>query len=399
MTRRPAPRAEAGIGAGKSYEVIVVGAGPVGLTLALGLARDGADVLVLEKEPRTAEHSRAPAIWCAAQEVLRELDVLDRLIGEGVPMPEIAMQDADRGGVLVRIPVYELEDETGEPRLLVVPQSTTERILCEAAREAGVEIRFGAEVVGCRETDDGVEAVFRADGEERITAARFLAGCDGAGSTVRKEIGGTLAGETYDMRAALADFEMAEDRGLPSPRLTTCAGMAVAIRMGPRLWRLIIPFSGELDGGALDRRIEAAVQQLLPGAGKKCIWKSEFRLHRRMSSIWSRGRIALAGDAAHLNSPVGGQGMNAGILDAAALRNAVAEALERDDPALLAAYAARRRETVQGGVNRFTDALTKLLLAGRGRLVRPALAGARLLLAVPPVRRRILRRFAMLDQR
>lgn len=378
-------------------DVIVVGAGPVGLTLALALAQDGVDVLVLEKEKATAEHSRAPAIWCAAQEVLAGLGVLDRLLEAGVPMPEIALHDADAGDrVLLRLPVRELAGETAEPRLLVVPQSVTERVLWAAVLEAGGEVRFGAEVRAVRQ--DGGSVRLRCRGAEDELTARFVAGCDGAQSTIRGEIGGRLEGITYQAHAALADFEV-EGAALPSPRLTTGDGFAVAIRMGPRLWRLILPFASESEMAALDRRIAGALRRLFPGRAARPVWQSEFRLHRRVSGIWSRGRIALAGDAAHLNSPVGGQGMNAGILDAAALRLALREALASDDPAPLADYAARRRRAVRQGVNRFTDALTRTLLAGRGRLVRPALAGARLLLAFPPVRRRILRRFGMLDQR
>lgn len=383
----------------ETREVIVIGAGPVGLSLALGLARDGIDVLVLEKKSRTAEHSRAPAIWCAAQEVLAELGVLDRLLDRGVPMPEVALHDADAGGrVLLRIPIRELEGQTEQPRLLVVPQSVTEQVLCEAVREAGGEIRFGTEVCGVRQDGDGVRLRVGSGAAEDEMEARFAAGCDGAQSIVRNQLGGRLEGITYEMRAALADFEIGGG-DLPSPRLTTRDGLAVAMRMGPRLWRLILPFAAEADEAALERRIAGALPRLFPGREAEPVWQSEFRLHQRVSTIWSRGRIALAGDAAHLTSPVGGQGMNAGILDAAALRVALREALAGEDPAPLALYTQRRRQAVRTGVNRFTDTLTKMLMAGRGRLIRPALAAASLLLAFPPVRRRILRRFAMLDQR
>lgn len=116
-----------------------------------------------------------------------------------------------------------------------------------------------------------------------------------------------------------------------------------------------------------------------------------------MSSRFVAGRIALAGDAAHLNSPVGGQGMNAGLQDAAALTKALLRALEQGVADPLEAYAERRRRAIEGGVSPFTDRLTRLLLFRVGRLIRPMLRSADLLLRVGPLRRRFLRRIAMLD--
>lgn len=117
-----------------------------------------------------------------------------------------------------------------------------------------------------------------------------------------------------------------------------------------------------------------------------------------MASRFVRDRVALAGDAAHLNSPVGGQGMNAGIQDAEALTEALLRALDRDEPGPLETYARERRAAVEGGVNAFTDRMTRLLLAGGGVALRPVLGAARLLLRVEPLRRRFLRRLAMVPR-
>ena len=180
--------------------------------------------------------------------------------------------------------------------------------------------------------------------------------------------------------------------------------MAIGIRIEEDRWRLILPFSadGEAGGGLpLDERVERAARRLFPGVRSRedyeSVWQSRFRLHRRVASRFAAGRVALAGDAAHLNSPVGGQGMNAGIQDAAALTDALLEALEADAPGPLKGYAERRRRAIEGGVNPFTDRMTRLFLFREGRLLRPMLRAADLVLRLRPLRRRFLRRIAMLD--
>ena len=175
--------------------------------------------------------------------------------------------------------------------------------------------------------------------------------------------------------------------------------MALAIRIDDELWRLILPFA-EDDPRPLGERVETAVARLFPPTGYRTVWASEFRLHRRLASrlvSQPEGRIVLAGDAGHLNSPVGGQGMNAGIQDTAILARALLAALERGDATPVAAYARRRRAAIESGVNRFTDRMTRLLLHGRGRWLKPALRLVQLVIHLPPLRRRLLRRLAMLD--
>lgn len=385
----------------RGAEVAVVGAGPVGLALALGLARAGRRVVVLEKEASTSDHSRAPAIWPRTQEILDDLGLVERFLGRGIPLRRVRLHDAATGRVLIRLPLEELEEETPYPQLLILPQSTTERLLLKAVgQEPTAEVRFSSQVIGVEQDGAGVRVAFRGGDGTRALEAAFAVGCDGAHSAVRQAIGASFEGVTYGTRAALADVTPVHELDLPFPRLSTRGGLAVAIRIDERLWRLILPFAAD-DDLPLDERVERAAIRIFPrvvsSASYGTVWQSEFRLHRRVSSRFVEGRIALAGDAAHLNSPVGGQGMNAGLQDAADLTGALLRALDEGGPGPLAAYAGRRRRAIDEGVNPFTDRLTRLLLFRRGRLIRPILILARLTLSLAPLRRRFLRRIAMLD--
>lgn len=400
-----------------------MGAGPVGLALALGLARAGRSVLVLEQEASTAAHSRAPAIWPRTQEILAGLGVIGEFLSRGTAVPRIALHDADADRILLSLPLEELAEATPYPWLLVLPQSETERLLLRAVRrESAARVLFSARVVGVDQDDSGVTVRVRTGGRIQAARASFAVGCDGAHSTVREAIGASFDGRTYRTRAALADLRLPDDRGLPFPRLTTRGGLALAIRIDEALWRLVIPFADD-EGLTLEKRVERAAAGLLspvlsasagvhaperrgergdPTEGEEdayeVVWQSEFRLHRRMSSRFVEGRIALAGDAAHLNSPVGGQGMNAGLHDAAVLTESLLRSLDDGSARALLRYERLRREDVGGGVNVFTDRLTRALLFARGRMVRPVLQLADLALRLPPVRRRFLRGLAMLDR-
>jgi 3-(3-hydroxy-phenyl)propionate hydroxylase len=384
-------------------EVVVVGAGPVGLCTTLGLARAGRRVLLLEKEPGTAERSRAPAIWSRSQEVLAGLGVLDRFVAEGITLGTVHLWDADddAGSDLFAIPVHELGDETPFPRLLILPQSRTERLLCDAVRsQPTARILFSAEAVDVQQHDGRATVHYVHDGATHSMEAAFVVAADGAGSTIREALGASFDGQTYRLRAALADVRGNIPSDLPFPRVTTSDGLAIGIRIDADLWRLILPFR-ERDDYSLEERVQRAASRLFPAVRStrdyETAWQSEFELHQRVASRFAWHRVVLAGDAAHLNSPVGGQGMNAGIQDAAALVPALLEALDSGSVAPLQRYERVRQAAVQQGVNRFTDLLTRVLLLRRGSLIRPVLAVARRVLAVRPLRRRFLRRIALQD--
>lgn len=382
----------------KDREVVIVGAGPVGLAVALGLARKNRSVLVLEKDGALSEHSRAPLIWPRTQEILAELGVISRFEQEGIVRSRIRLWNADQEQVLVRYPIEELRGETPFPQVILCPQSRTERILYDALdEESFAEVRFSAEVTGLKQNQDSVQVRFEQDSRAGSVTAAYAAGCDGAHSRVRDAIADSFSGRTFGAQAALADitFELKQD--VRFPRLTRKRGVAIAIRIDDNLWRLIMP-RPSIGGARLDLRIERAVADLFPTSSYETVWKSEFNLHRRVSSSFADRRIVLAGDAAHLTSPVGGQGMNLGLQDASALVRALERALKQGTSTPLLSYASERRDAIETGAVWATDRLTQLLLARRGTFLVPFLRLFGLALWLRPLRRVVIRRMAMLDE-
>jgi 3-(3-hydroxy-phenyl)propionate hydroxylase len=377
------------------YDVIIAGAGPVGLTLALRLARAGKKILLIEQNPTTHEHSRAPAIWPRTQEILASLGVIDTFLEEGIVNTHPTITDADNNKVLLEIPLEEVKGKTNFPQLLVIPQSKTERILYEALeKESNADVHFSSELIDCEQEEDGVSVQYKRKGKMHDVQTLYLVGCDGAHSVVRKKIGARLQGQTYSSKAGLADVRIKTDK--PSPLLSTDGVIVIAIKIDKDLWRLILLYFSQKKM-TLEERKTKAMNQLFPGVKYEDVWQSEFTLHNRISTRFVKGRIALAGDAAHLNSPVGGQGMNAGIQDTEVLGNALIKALDTDNPEHLSIYARKRKGAISTGVNSFTHIMTKLIFLANGKALKVIMRTWNLLLKIPFVRKRFLKKIAMLS--
>ncbi|MEX2570511.1 MAG: FAD-dependent oxidoreductase [Gemmatimonadota bacterium] len=384
--------------------VAIVGAGPVGLALALALARQGVRSVVVERNASTSEHSKAAAVHLRTREVFRQWGIENRFLEAGILRTRLKLHDAGSGDdSLISLDFGELESEADRPGMLFIEQSRTEALLLEAVRKSGMcDVRFGAEVVGIDPGDTAVVLKVRQDGEPRRLETAFVVGCDGAGSFVRDALGLPFEGSTYSLRPMLADVHVRDERdALPWPRARNSPdGLAFTFRLRPGLWRLIRLEARDAGTGAEVRpeALDRVVADLLGPGEVEVVWASRFRIHRRASPRFRVGRVLLAGDAAHVHSPAGGQGMNAGIQDAHNLAWKLAYALRGGDvDRLLDSYDAERREVVVQEVSRYTDFVTRSALQAPTFLRGAVFALWRAAIRIPRIRRTVLRRATMID--
>lgn len=347
--------------------ILIVGGGPVGLSLALGLAHHGVRSVVVERERVPLEQSRALVIWPRTAEVLRAWGAWDALRAAGQFTRTVGAVDARNERPLAGIDFTHIADLVEDPGVLILPQYETERVLRElVAANPLCNLRLGCESLEVMQDAHGVVLRIGEGGSETALRAPYLAGCDGARGMVRHSLGLQLDGETYPTRIILSDERFEPAPMLKSPRIRPdLAGMLGAIEYAPDHWRIIASIDGHTSDE--DAMLPAAhairIRQLFgENLRSETLWRSLFRIHRRHAPRFVVGRVALAGDAAHLNSPAGGQGMNAGIQDAANLAWKFALALGHPQmaPTLLESYDLERREMVSDTIERFTDRLTRV---------------------------------------
>ncbi|QYC42122.1 Pentachlorophenol 4-monooxygenase [Nonomuraea coxensis DSM 45129] len=299
-------------------DVLVIGAGPVGLTLACALLQHGVSVRVLDKAPGPATTSRANFVHARGSEVLDRLDALSGLPEQSVRAMTITTYAGDRPMTRIRF---------GDPGLntaaapMVISQARVEARLRDRLAELGVRPEWGSALVGVDRDADGVTAAL---GDGRTVRARWLAGCDGTGSTVRKLAGIGFPGVRVSERFLLVDahLDTTLDRSGTSGWVHP-EGMLGAMPMPGGEWRLLAydpAFSGDKP---TEEQIVERMRRILPErtglAGIRLLdasWASLFSVHRRLADTYRQGRILLAGDAAHAHAPFGGQGMLTGIGDA-----------------------------------------------------------------------------------
>ena len=344
--------------------VIVVGAGPVGCTAAAVLARRGAAVTLMEAEPELPLELRASTFHPATLDLLDDLGVVGELIDRGLVARHFAYRDL-RGGVMARFDLGAIADVTAHPYRLQCEQFKLCQILVERFRtDPLVELSFGAPVASAADRGDG--AVVRlADGSQH--AADFVVAADGAGSAVRKSLGLAFDGMTYEDRYLVVSTpcELADHlRDLCHVNYVSGPDRWLVLLRTAGVWRALFPVGeGQSDAEALS---DANVQRLLHGVVDlpgdfEVAHRTVYAVHQRVAETFRAGRVLLAGDAAHINNPLGGMGMNGGIHDAFLFGHAVASALTGDLPEdRLEAMAGFRRRMAVDYVQRHThdNALT-----------------------------------------
>ena len=337
-------------------DVLVVGAGPSGLALAASLVKRGIRTTVVDRQAAGANTSRAAVVNARTLEVLDDLDVARRLVKEGIQAPRFTIRDGGR----ILIPVDFSVLPTDYPYSLMVPQATTERLLLDRLTELGGSVLRPKTLTAVMQDADGVAATF-SDGD--VIRARYVAGTDGVHSTVREQAGIGFQGGEYQESFSLADVRLLGEAPTDEVILFWAkAGLTVVAPLPGDVFRIVAPVAD-----APDEPSAPFVQQILDerglGAGRmvvtEVIWGSRFRIHHRVADTYRAGRLLLAGDAAHVHSPAGGQGMNLGIQDGVALADALAAVLAGALDTVLDEYSAARRPIAQQVVE-MTDRLTRL---------------------------------------
>ncbi|MFF1818207.1 FAD-dependent monooxygenase [Kribbella sp. NPDC058245] len=324
-------------------DVLIAGAGPVGSTLAADLVRRGLDVRLIDKAPRAFEGSRAKGIQPRTQELFEDLGVLDEALAEGGPYP---LMGVHLGPITVPWRMQRKHRPTAAvpyPDILLLPQSRTDAVLHRLLQRLGQHIEFGTTLEGFVQDEDGVTTTL-ASGEQ--VRSRFLVGADGGGSAVRKAAGIRFAGETDQTdRTLLVDAVidgLSRDRWHVWPGL---GGMYVGACPLPHseLFQLMIRLRPDETPDVAEAALAARFQARTGLRLRDVAWTSVFRPNVRIVERYRVGRVFVAGDAAHVHTPAGAQGLNTGVQDAYNLGWKLGQVLAGAPDALLDSYELERR--------------------------------------------------------
>lgn len=374
-------------------DVLVIGAGPTGLTLALALHGQGVKVRLVDRLARPAGVSKALAVWSGSLEAFAGLGVAEAFVTSGTPLD--ALKIGTGGRLLASVPTAAGLDTPFPPML--VPQWRTEAILAGAAAERGVAVERGVELQSLAQDDDTVVATLRhADGSSEEVRVSYLVGADGARSAVRRSLGVAFEGYAEPDVFILGDVRITGGNLDPrSVYLWWREGGTVALfPFEPSIWRIFAVRRGTQDEAQPTlAELQSAVDRHGPPGVRlhDAQWLSAFRTNERLAARFRVGRVFLAGDAAHIHTPAGGQGMNIGVQDAVNLGWKLGAVLAGRGEAdiLLGSYEAERRPIAKATIESAARRLHLAMSAGRPAMLLRTLAAAAL--ARLPVAQRALR--------
>ncbi|MHB2166742.1 FAD-dependent oxidoreductase [Alsobacter sp. R-9] len=344
-----------------SNKVLIVGAGPVGLVAARLLVEAGIPVTVVEAAAQLPRDLRASTFHPPTLDMLERFGVVDSMIAQGLICPTWQFRDRTEG-VVATFELDRLKDETNHPYRLQCEQWRLGEMLYEQLEGSDLaEVRLGTKATAVRQNDDGVALdVTLPDGSQETLTGAFCVGADGIGSVVRRTMGAAFDGltipeifltlsTTYDFREAMPDIANISYISDPTEWF-------VLIRTA-RVWRALFPVDPTLS----DAEVTSAErgERLLQGAAKRdvpyeVLHRTAYRVHERVASYYVAGRLLIAGDAAHVNNPLGGMGLNGGIHDAFNLAAALTQVLQGAPLDTLKRYERQRRKVALDVVQQTT---------------------------------------------
>ena len=344
-------------------DVLIVGAGPVGLFLANECARRGLSARIVEAHAAQSEHSKALAIFPRTLEIFDMAGVVAPFLGVANRVTAVSVTAHGKQLAHMRF----TPEQTPYPFIAMVPQDVTEKLLAEELVRRGRAVEHQTSFVSAEEHGEVVRATLERDGRRTEVAARFVVGCDGAHSTVRHLLNLSFEGAQYEDSFLLADVQTNE--ALPADELQLCPsenGPAAIFPMSATRRRIVATVDRpEGDAPSLEMVRRVLAQRAPAGIEVRSLgWSSYFRIHHRQVGKLRVGRMFVAGDAAHIHSPFGGQGMNTGLgdvwnlawkLDLAARGHA--------NGRLLDSYTAERRPVIKDVIET-TDRLTRAMGTG-----------------------------------
>jgi 3-(3-hydroxy-phenyl)propionate hydroxylase len=332
--------------AGTDERVLIVGAGPVGLVAANALADAGVPVTLIEASADLAQDLRASTFHPPTLDMLARFDVTQGLIARGLVCPTWQFRDRATG-VVATFDLGLLAGETDHPYRLQCEQWKLTEAL-RARLEGRAEVIYGVEAEGFTQDDDGV-TLSLTGAEPQVLRGRWLIGADGARSAIRRGTGIAFEGmtipEIFLTMSTPHRFEETIPDLAPIAYISDPDEWLVLLRT-PTLWRVLLPTDPTLSEAEMKapERIEARLQAVCPKDGPYPVaHATAYRVHERVAESYVAGRVLLAGDAAHLNNPLGGMGMNGGIHDAFNLAEKLAAVWHGADPTLMRRYGAERR--------------------------------------------------------
>lgn len=385
--------------------VIIIGGGPVGMTAAAALARAGLPSVLVETHPQPQPDWRASTFHAATMELLEDIDITGKMLAEGLRVPRYQFRDR-RDGLIAEFDLGLLAAETRYPFRLQLNQQRLVRFLYDRLRaDPTCDLRLATRFEDVTQDADGVRVRLRGPDGPYDLAGSYLIGADGASSAVRKSQDIGFEGVTYAERFLIASTPVdlsAQLPGIAEVNYVSDPHEWLFILRTPDSWRVLWPVPPEVS--TEDALSDAAVQEHLNGVapypgGYPVVDRQLYSVHQRVAATFRSGRVLLTGDAAHVNSPIGGVGLNSGIHDAVDLvrRLARLNAGEGDEDRELDTFADRRRRVAIEYVQADTDRNTKRLKETDPERRRAGHDELRALAADPDAARAWLRRVSLLE--